>query len=118
MKTMTLAILAAAIAFATPAAAEYQTVQTRAEFVALVSGKTLIRPLVRLEVRPDGNISGKGAAWEVSGKWQWKDGFLCRSLVWGGDDLGYNCQQVKAKGSRMRITSDRGTGQSAEFRLR
>tara|TARA_R110002094_G_scaffold53486_7_gene64801 strand:- start:676 stop:1032 length:357 start_codon:yes stop_codon:yes gene_type:complete len=118
MKTMTLAILAAAFGLATPATAEYQTVQTRAEFVALVSGKTLTRPLVRLEVRPDGNITGKGAAWDVSGKWQWKDGFLCRSLVWGGDDMGYNCQRVKANGSKVRITSDRGRGQSADFRLR
>lgn len=118
MKTLTTTILAASIGFATPVLAEYQTVQTRAEFVALVSGKTLTRPLVRIQVQPDGNISGKGAAWDVSGKWQWKDGYLCRTLIWGGDDLGYNCQQVKANGSRVRITSDRGTGQSADFRLR
>jgi hypothetical protein len=39
-------------------------------------------------------------------------------LVWGGDDLGYNCQEVKTNGSQLRITSDKGTGDSADFRLR
>lgn len=118
MKFLSGSVLAGAISLATPAFAEFQTVETRADFVALVSGKTLTRPLVRIEVKADGNISGKGAAWDVSGKWQWKDGYLCRTLIWGGDDLGYNCQQVKTKGSRVRITSDRGAGQSADFRLR
>lgn len=118
MKVLSGFIFAALAGLATPALAEYQTVQTRADFVALVNGKTLTRPLVRIEVSPDGTISGKGAAWDLSGKWQWKDGYLCRSLIWGGDDLGYNCQQVQANGSRVRITSDRGAGQSADFRLR
>ena len=117
MKLMTLTICAA-LACATPAFADYQKVESRADFIALVSGKTLTRPLVRLQVSPDGQISGKGAAWPVTGRWQWKDGYLCRSLEWGGDDLGYNCQEVKANGAKVRITSDRGTGQSAEFRLR
>jgi len=84
----------------------------------LGSGKTLTRPLVRLKVLPNGRISGKGASWEVTGRWEWKGGYLCRSLNWGGDDLGYNCQEIKSDGQRMRITSDRGAGQSADFKLR
>lgn len=117
MKLLLTTICAAAVC-AAPAFADFQKVESRADFVALVSGKTLTRPLVKLQVQPNGVISGKGAAWAVSGKWQWKDGYLCRSLEWGGDDLGYNCQEVKVHGGKMRITSDRGTGQSAEFRLR
>ena len=115
----TLSIAAAAIALlAGPALAEFEKVNTRAEFLQLVSGKSLTRPLVRISVLPDGRISGTGASWDVTGQWKWQGGYLCRTLQWGGDDLGYNCQEVKAKGNRVRITSDKGKGQSALFRLR
>ncbi|MEM6305697.1 MAG: dihydrodipicolinate reductase [Pseudomonadota bacterium] len=109
---------AAMVAIASPALADFEQVTSRSEFVQLVSGKTLTRPLVRLRVGADGSISGRGATWDVSGQWQWKGNYLCRSLEWGGDDLGYNCQEIKVNGSTMRITSDRGAGQSADFRLR
>lgn len=118
MKTLAPAICAAAFSFAAPAFAEFQQVTSRDAFVSLVSGKTLTRPLVKIEVKPDGVISGSGASWPVTGKWSWENGFLCRTLEWGGDDLGYNCQEVKTDGTRVRITSDRGTGESAVFRLR
>lgn len=110
-------LCAATFAAASPALAEFQQVTNRTDFMQLVGGKTLIRPLVKINVMSDGNISGMGAAWPVSGKWQWQGQYLCRSLEWGGDDLGYNCQEIKTDGVKIRITSDRGTGQSADFRL-
>ena len=115
---LTIAAAAAAIALATPALADFQQIKTRADFVALVQGKSLTRPLVRIEVMPDGTISGRGAAWAVTGTWTWEDGYLCRSMDWGGDDLGYNCQSVEADGTTVRITSDKGKGDSAKFTLR
>lgn len=118
MKTLLATTCAACICLAAPAFAEFQQITDKSQFMQLVDGKTLTRPLVKLQVLPNGSISGKGAAWPVSGQWQWKGGYLCRSLEWGGDDLGYNCQEVKVKGTTMRITSDKGAGQSADFRLR
>ena len=118
MKRFCITLCAATLALAAPAFADFRKVESRSEFVQLVSGKTLTRPLVKLSVSPDGSISGSGAAWEVSGNWQWKEGYLCRTLEWGGDDLGYNCQEVQTDGSTVRITSDKGTGQSADFSLR
>lgn len=118
MRVFAAALIAMTIGSALPAAAELQQVTSRDDFVNLVSGKTLSRPLVKIEVRPDGRITGMGAAWAISGEWAWDNGYLCRSLEWGGDDLGYNCQEVKTDGTRVRITSDRGAGQSADFRLR
>jgi hypothetical protein len=106
------------IALATPALADYQQITTKSDFVALMNGKSLTRPFVKIQVRPDGQITGRGATWDVTGNWQWKSGFLCRDLQWGGDDLGYNCQSVEADGSKIRITSDKGTGDSAVFSLR
>lgn len=103
---------------ALPAAAEYARIQSKSDFVAAVNGKRLTRPLVDLRVTSGGAISGKGAVWEVTGTWTWKDGFFCRTLVWGGKDLGYNCQVVMRDGAKIRFTSDKGTGESAVLTLR
>ena len=113
-----LVISALCAGLASPALAEFAKVDDKQAFVELISGKTLTRPLVQLEVSPAGRISGKGARWEVSGNWSWQDGYFCRDLDWGGTDLGYNCQEVRVNQDRIRFTSDRGTGDSADFRLR
>lgn len=103
---------------ATGAQAEFTKVNNQDEFLRYVNGKTLTRPLVRLRVTQDGKIEGMGASWEVTGNWAWVDGYFCRELFWGGDDLGYNCQEVGVSDGRLQFTSDKGTGMSAVFRLR
>jgi predicted heme/steroid binding protein len=118
MYRMISALAAFVLTLATPAAAEFSVINSAAEFKTLVSGKTLTRPLVKLRVSENGAIAGTGAIWSVSGSWTWKDGFFCRSLEWGGDDLGYNCQQVQSSGAKIRFTSDQGSGESADFSLR
>ena len=105
------------VALVTGAHAEMQKLNTVNEFVTVVQGKTLSRPLIKLTVSSDGRISGRGATWPVEGDWRWQDGYFCRDLYWGGDALGYNCQEVRAHGNRIRFTSDKGAGDSAEFRI-
>jgi hypothetical protein len=100
-----------------PASAEYAKVTEKSEFLRLISGKTLTRPLVKLQVTPDGRIEGRGARWDVTGGWSWQNGYFCRDLFWGGDALGYNCQEVRAENGRLRFTSDKGEGRTAVFRL-
>ncbi|MEH6832003.1 MAG: dihydrodipicolinate reductase [Sulfitobacter sp.] len=118
MKHILPAFTALTLAAATPAAAEFSKINSAAEFTNLVTGKTLTRPLVRVKVSPDGSITGRGMTWDVSGNWTWENGYFCRSLEWGGDDLGYNCQEVKASAGKIRFTSDEGSGDSADFFLR
>ena len=117
MRTMIAAAIAALAAG--PALAELVTVNNQIQFVKLVDGKTLTRPLVKLTVSPDGQIEGRGSVWDIEGTWSWQDGYFCRDLFWGGDALGYNCQEVQASADgRIRFTSDKGAGDSAMFRLR
>ncbi|MDA7426445.1 dihydrodipicolinate reductase [Thalassococcus lentus] len=116
--TISVAGVLLGLVLAGPAVAEFSKVSDRASFVQLVQGKTLTRPLVKLRVAPDGSISGKGARWDVTGNWRWQNGYFCRDLNWGGDELGYNCQEVRANGNRIRFTSDQGNGDSADFKLR
>ena len=104
--------------FATPALAELSKVESVTQFQQLIGGKTLTRPLVRMTVGTNGAIAGTGGAWPISGSWTWKNGYFCRSLEWGGDDLGYNCMEVKASGGKIRFTADQGRGDSADFSLR
>lgn len=113
-----LALSIAMLASPAVAATEYTKITNKTEFVKLVQGKTLTRPLIKLEVTPAGNISGRGASWDMNGKWTWQNGYFCRNLNWGGTELGYNCQEVGLSNGKMRFTSDKGRGQSAEFRLR
>lgn len=107
-----------AVLLAGPAMAEFAKVNDAETFRALINGKTLTRPLIRLTVSPSGKIDGTGASWEVEGEWRWQNGYFCRDLRWGGTDLGYNCQEVRVKGNKIRFTSDKGTGDFADFRIR
>jgi hypothetical protein len=118
MRKHSLIIALALSVVGSAAVAEFAKIEDQSQFVELVAGKTLKRPFVELQVSPEGQISGVGAAWEVSGNWTWQDGFFCRDLTWGGDSLGYNCQAVEVRDGRIRFTSDRGQGDSAEFSLR
>lgn len=118
MRSMLAITAVAATLVAAPVTAEFAKVDSQEEFLSLINGKELRRPFVKLQVSPDGAISGMGAAWAVSGDWTWREGYFCRDLFWGGDPLGYNCQEVRTHENRIRFTSDQGAGDSAEFRLR
>lgn len=108
----------AAISSPVFAAADYTRITSKSDFLRLVAGKALVRPLIRVQVSPGGEISGKGSRWGITGNWRWRDGYFCRTLNWGGDDLGYNCQEVSIRGGKVRFRSDRGTGEYADFRIR
>lgn len=116
-KWLPIAVLAGVMSVQ-PAFAELAKVETKEAFVQLVSGKTLSRPLIKLQVDAAGTITGRGVRWDVTGQWAWKDGYFCRDMNWGGTEIGYNCQEVRAKGDTIRFTSDQGTGDYADFRLR
>ena len=116
MRVVISAVFASAMAL--PAQADLIKVNDQSEFMKLVSGKTLTRSFIKISVSADGKIEGRGVRWDVEGTWSWKEGYFCRDLFWGGDPLGYNCQEVAANAKRIQFTSDRGAGPSATFRLR
>jgi len=119
MKRKLLALLCALAA--TPAAAEsYVPVMDKDTFVSLIEGRQLRHGFypITLTVSENGQIEGRAIGWDITGSWDWQDGYFCRDLIWGGDPLGYNCQLVEVRNDgRMRFTVDRGAGNSAAFRL-
>ncbi|MEX0285164.1 MAG: dihydrodipicolinate reductase [Paracoccaceae bacterium] len=110
--------LLSALAASPVTATEFTRVTDADTFRQIVTGKSLTRPLIRLQVSPQGAIEGRGGTQPVSGQWAWKDGYFCRDLTWGQRDLGYNCQEVRTNGRKIRFRSDKGTGDFADFTLR
>ena len=98
--------------------AEFERVEDRDRFVQIISQGSLNRFGMTLVVQPDGRIDGRAFGRDVSGKWQWRDGYFCRDLSWGSRDLGPNCQEVKVSGEMVRFTSDQGSGDFADLRLK
>ncbi len=104
---------------AAPAAAEgFATVESRDQFVQIISGRDLTRFGINVDVSPSGQISGRAFGYPVTGAWQWSGSYFCRDLYWGSDSLGQNCQAVRISGTTIRFISDRGTGDFADLTLR
>lgn len=118
-KALAATLAAASVVVPSSVLAEFAPIKTRVEFVETVSDKNLTKLGIQLTVKPDGRIVGRAMGWDVSGEWQWSpDGFFCRQLDWGGDDIGYNCQAVSVDGNRVKFQSDRGQGQHAVLTMR
>jgi hypothetical protein len=108
-----------ALAGASAASAEeFRPITDRTSFVSVVQGKQLTRLGIRLDVLSSGQIQGRAFGKPVTGAWRWQDGFFCRDLYFGQQDLGPNCQVVKLKGDTLRFIADRGAGQYADLSLR
>lgn len=112
------ACVALAVCAATPALADFQPIREEANFRALTEGRDLIRFGVRVQVLPQGEISGRGFGMRVGGDWEWRDGYFCRTLTFGQSGDPYNCQLVLQDGDTLRFISDQGQGAQADLRLR
>lgn len=118
MTRLIAASLAAMIATTLPAFADFQPVRDETTFRALVEGRELSRFGVRLEVLPEGRITGRGFGMRVGGEWEWRNGYFCRRLEFGSSGDPYNCQLVLRDGNTLRFISDQGSGDYADLRLR
>jgi len=116
------ASLAVLVASGTAVAASgYAPVTEQNEFLSYLSDRNLSNRLygLSLTVSQDGTIVGRAAGYDVTGSWSWRDGYFCRELDWGGQEIPYNCQLVEIRnGNEMRFTVDKGAGDSASFKLR
>ena len=102
-------------------ASDFEPVREKAAFLTLVQDRELRIGLYNLSLNllPDGQIKGSALGWDITGTWQWQDGYFCREMDWSGMAIDYNCQLVEAEGAdRLRFTVDKGAGDSATFRLR
>lgn len=113
-----LASFGVAATLSTPAIAEgFERIEDLDRFKAVVEDRALSRLGIQVKVTKNGDIVGRAFGQDVSGDWEWRQGYFCRSLFWGERDLGDNCQTVEVNGRNVRFTSDQGAGDSAILRL-
>jgi len=81
----------------------YERISDRDTFVQTVNGKDLRIPLygLTLNVRQDGTITGRAVGYDITGTWDWENGYFCRDMDWSGYEIGYNCQLVEIDGDRI-----------------
>ena len=98
----------------------FERVSDRATFMQAVGGQELRIGLYNLTINvlDDGNITGSALGWDITGTWNWRDGYFCREMDWSGTAIDYNCQLVELDGDRIRFTVDQGAGDDAVFRIR
>ncbi|MEZ5756454.1 MAG: dihydrodipicolinate reductase [Paracoccaceae bacterium] len=99
----------------------FSRISDKSAFLQTVEGKELRLGLfgIALKVEEDGEIKGRALGWDVTGTWEWQDGYFCREMDWSGYPIPKNCQLVEAKGGEeIRFTVDKGAGDSASFKLR
>ncbi len=117
-------VIASILLLAAPTVAsanDFQKVTDKGDFLSLVQDRVLRIGIYDLSINvlPNGKIKGNALGWDITGSWQWQDGYFCREMDWSGTPIEYNCQLVEAQaGQKMRFTVDRGAGDSATFRLR
>jgi hypothetical protein len=98
----------------------FEPVTERTVFLEKMAGRSLYMGLfdLSLTVAEDGTIRGSALGWNVTGKWDWKDGLFCRDMDWSGMEITYNCQLVEIDDDKLRFTADAGAGRAASFTLR
>lgn len=119
MRAIFLATALAVVSAPGVGAGQEDRVQSRTEFVDLIADRQLTRFGIRLNVSPEGQITGRAFGKPVTGRWEWADGYFCRDLYFGDQDLGPNCQVVQRRknGGVLRFIADRGQGDHADLRL-
>ncbi len=70
------------------------------------------------QVNADGSLVGFFGGQALTGTWEMKDGYWCRTLLTGPEramQTPYDCQLWESKGNKLRGTRDRGNGGSFEY---
>ena len=122
-------ILAGAVAFVggailvlpsgSSAAEKFKRASTSKQFKAAVAGRKLVAGSAYYIVHANGTFSGKsleGA--KVSGKWNWRGQYFCRSGTIGNETLAYDCQEAYVSRNKLRLVRNRGRGSTVELRIR
>lgn len=92
---------------------EFVRITDRAQFVALLDGKTFRADQSWWEVTADGGMRGATKAGKLVGSWEWDDGAWCREYTAGEKTKPLECQYVYVSGDLFKFVKDRGAGEES-----
>jgi hypothetical protein len=100
---------------ATPAVAGRVT--DRETFRRQVVGRPLVNPLngVRIVIEPNGRLRGHRGNEELTGKWQFRNGYFCRSFLVGGTIGQEDCSTIFLDTNGITITRQEGRGRRVKY---
>ena len=55
---------------------------------------------------------------QLSGSWDFKDGYFCRELIIDGKSMGWDCQIVSVSGNEVTFARQRGKGEKVTYRFK
>ncbi|MEM9140143.1 MAG: hypothetical protein AAGB15_09955 [Pseudomonadota bacterium] len=87
----------------------FERIATKDAYLALVAGKEVHGESGFAVSSPDGTLTGTFAG-GFTGSWEWQDEFWCRTITAPPSIAGSDCQLLEISGDQVRVTRDRGEG--------
>lgn len=88
----------------------WERIHTKEQYLEKAAGKFFGEDGGMSVATKDGKIMGNFEGRILSGTWEWKDGFFCRTSTLGELDLGSDCILIEVTDHKMRLTLEKGTG--------
>lgn len=91
-------------------------ISTEDQFLATVAGKTISNSDTTISIKHNGTITGVTHGNEISGTWEWRDGFWCRTITEPAVTP-EDCQVWEITQSQLVITREKGAGEVLRYAL-
>ncbi len=92
----------------------FQRIDNPDDFGAQVVGNKLTLGDELFVINVDRTFEGRVGGKVLGGTWTWQDGFWCR-VVTVGDWIPNDCQVIEVRGAELRVTRERGAGESTVY---
>lgn len=100
------------------AADSFGRIQTESNFRAVAVGRSLWADQNHILLLENGRIAGEWGGTELKGAWEWRDGYLCRSLITPPTQTDCQLWMVNARANEFYVIRDHGKGSSFTYRVR
>lgn len=120
-RTTTLGVIAGCLLMPVSAvAADFKHIKTESEYLEAIAGKKMLAGSNGwFKATADGNMTGRYNGAKFVGAWVWKGKYFCRNGVFAGQDpLGTDCQKLEFDGTQLRVTRNKGKGNSVVYTLK
>lgn len=91
-------------------AESFKRIKTENQFKQLVVGKKLRFDKNYVTIKKNGHWSGKFWGEKLSGVWEWKNGYWCRTIK--KNSYPADCQTWSHRGKEFKLTREKGKGRS------